>query len=60
METTKRKGSKKALVIAGIGVVGVGALAIAAVAIILVLAIALALGAHFLTPVVFSDFFSYP
>ena len=58
METTKKKGSKKALVIAGIGLVGVGAIAIAAVAIILVLAIVLALGAHFLTPVVFSDFFS--
>lgn len=55
METTKKKkGGKKALVIAG---VGVGALIVAIPVVLIALVLVLALTIHLLTPLAFPDFF---
>ena len=54
MEATKKKGGKKALVIAGIGV---GAVVIAIPVALIALVLVLALSIHLLTPLVFPGFF---
>lgn len=55
MEIAKKKGGKKALIIAG---VGVGALIVAIPVVLIALVLVLALSIHLLTPLAFPDFFA--